>query len=104
VEWLTRITRIPHRGEIEGGICARRNEDFAADTEDRYFVYQGRAFARTGSVPEVVEIAARKIQSQFFTVDTVQRRDGVTRIVELGDGQVSDRKQWSAEQLLKILQ
>jgi hypothetical protein len=92
-----------YRGEIEGGICARRIEDFDHDTEDRYFVFRGTAHGRSGSVPEVVEIAARRIESPFFTVDTVRRRDGVTRIVELGDGQVSDRKKWTAQQLLSVL-
>jgi len=93
-----------YRGEIEGGICARRVEDFDHDTEDRYFVFRGTAHAREGSVPEVVEVAARRIDSPFFSVDTVRRRDEVTRIVELGDGQVSDRKMWTAQQFLRVLQ
>jgi hypothetical protein len=97
---ITDLARIPevvarmrsYRGEIEGGICARRVEDFDPGTEERYFVFRGTAYAREGSVPEVVKIATRRIDSPFFTVDTVRRRDGKTRIVELGDGQVSDRK------------
>jgi hypothetical protein len=108
---VTDLARIPevmakmkmYRGEIEGGICARRVEDFDHDTEDRYFVFRGTAHDRESSVPEVVEIAARRIDSPFFTVDTVRRRDGVTRIVELGDGQVSDRKKWTPQQLISIL-
>jgi hypothetical protein len=109
---VTDLSRIPeviakmkkYRGEIEGGICARRIEDFDHDTEDRHFVFRGTAYAREGSVPEVVEIAARRIVSPFFTVDTVRCRDGVTRIVELGDGQVSDRKKWTARQIISVLQ
>jgi hypothetical protein len=98
------VTRMKQfRGEIEGGICARRIEEFEAGTEERYFVYRGKAHASAGAVPEVVEVAARRISSPFFTVDAARRRDGVTRIIELGDGQVSDRKQWSAEALLEIL-
>jgi hypothetical protein len=108
---VTDLGRIPeviakmkmYRGEIEGGICARRVEDFDPDTEDRYFVFRGTAHAREGPLPEVVKIAAARIDSPFFTVDTVRRRDGVTRVVELGDGQVSDRKKWTAQQLLSIL-
>jgi hypothetical protein len=92
-----------YRGEIEGGICARRIEDFDHDTEDRYFVFRRTAHAREGSVPEVVQIAAARIASPFFTVDTVRRRDGVIRIVELGDGQVSDRKKWTARQFIGVL-
>ena len=108
---ITDLERIPgalekmkmYRGEIEGGICARRIEDFDFETEERYFVFFGKAHARDGSVPEVVEVAAKRIHSSFFTVDTVRRRDGVMRIVELGDGQVSDRKEWSVAQILGVL-
>jgi hypothetical protein len=104
------LSRIPevlaqmkkHRGKIEGGICARRIEAFDPDTEDRYFVFRGKPHGRSGMVPEVVEVAARRIDSPFFTVDTIRRRDGTTRIVELGDGQVSDRKKWTAQQLVRL--
>ncbi len=108
---VTDLARIPevlakmkmYRGEIEGGICVRRVEDFDPDSEDRYFVFRGLAHAREGMAPEVVQIAARRIGSPFFAVDTVRRRDGVTRIVELGDGQVSDRKRWTAQQIVSML-
>jgi len=93
-----------YRGEIEGGICARRIEDFQAGSEDRHFVIRGRAFSRTGSPPKSVVAAAERIASPFFTVDTAVRTDEVVRIVELGDGQVSDLKEWAAERLLVLLQ
>jgi hypothetical protein len=92
-----------YRGEIEGGICARRVEDFDLDSEDRYFVFRGKPFVRTGNVPESVATAAQRIASPFFSVDVARRRDGVLRIIELGDGQVSDRKNWEPNQLLGIL-
>jgi hypothetical protein len=91
-----------YRGEIEGGLCARRLEDFDPETEERYFVFKGKPFSRNDSLPGVVHIAADRISSPFFTVDTALRRDGTIRIIELGDGQVSDRKKWTAEQLLQI--
>ena len=31
------------------------------------------------------------------------RKDGIQRIVELGDGQVSDRKKWKAADLIELL-
>ena len=92
-----------YRGEIEGGLCARRIEDFMSETEERYFVFKSRPFCRCGSVPDVVRTAAERIDSPFFTVDTIQRRDAITRIIELGDGQVSDRKKWTVSQLLDVL-
>ncbi|MBN9692396.1 MAG: ATP-grasp domain-containing protein [Verrucomicrobia bacterium] len=93
-EVLTRMRK--YRGTIEGGVCARRLESFLPDSEDRYLVSDGRVYGRSGPIPEVVRFAAERIASPFFTVDTTQRDDGTIRIIELGDGQVSDRKQWSA--------
>jgi hypothetical protein len=108
--FITDLNRVPeiiakmkkYRGQIEGGVCARRLEEFDHETEERYFVYRGTAYSRNDSMPEAVGIAANRIDSPFFTVDTIRRRDGVIRIVELGDGQVSDRKKWTAPQLTAI--
>lgn len=91
-----------YRGQIEGGLCARQIEDFDPATEERFFVFRGRPFSRNDFVPDVVHEAAVRINSPFFTVDTVKRRDGIVRIIELGDGQVSDGKQWSAVQLVGL--
>lgn len=78
---------------IEGGVCARRLEDYHPASEKRYFVWRGKAHAHDGDVLEIVHEAAKLVSSQFFTVDVARRSDGVLRIVEQGDGQVSDRKQ-----------
>ena len=99
---LERMTKF--RGEIEGGVCARRIEEFDSKSESRHFVYQGKPFSRTGDTPEIVTTAAQRILSPFFSVDVARRRDGVLRIIELGDGQVSDRKDWTARELLQIFQ
>lgn len=88
-----------YRGEIEGGICVRRVEDFVAETERRFFVVNGRAYAAHAAdpIPEAVRVCAGRISSDFFSVDIVQRTDAVTRVVEVGDGQVSDLVGWSAQ-------
>jgi hypothetical protein len=86
------------RGEIEGGLCVRRVEPFVADSERRYFVLDGKAFSASGDpVPELVERVAPRIPSRFFSVDVIRRVDGVMRVVEVGDGQVSDLVGWSAK-------
>lgn len=92
-----------YRGQIEGGICVRQREDYQQETERRYFVCQGRAYGADGVVPALVETCAQRIDSPFFSVDVVQRADGVLRIVELGDGQVSDGKEWPAEGFAQML-
>jgi hypothetical protein len=99
---LERMTK--YRGEIEGGLCARRIEEFDSKSENRYLVYRGEPFSRTGDTPDIVATAAQHIFSPFFSVDVAQRRDGMLRIIELGDGQVSDRKDWTARKLLEIFQ
>ena len=87
-----------YRGEIEGGICVRRVEDFVPESETRYFVLYGTGYAATDGtpIPDVVRQCAERIPSPFFSVDVAQRRDGVLRVVEIGDGQVSDLVGWSA--------
>jgi hypothetical protein len=37
------------------------------------------------------------LPSKFFSVDVARRADGRLRVVEVGDGQVSDLVGWSAE-------
>lgn len=94
---------LKYRGQIEGGLCARRLEDYDTSTERRYFVWQGQPHSDTGEVPQVVADAASRVASPFFTVDVALRSDGVLRVIELGDGQVSDRKHWSSNSLIRML-
>ena len=45
---------------------------------------------------------AEAIPGPFFSVDVAFRTDGVERIVEIGDGQVSDLVGWSVERFANI--
>ena len=93
-----------YRGIIEGGVCARQIEDFVPDSEVRYFVFQGKVHGPSSeAIPEIVEVAAQRIASPFFSVDTAVRTDEKLRIIELGDGQVSDLKSWNTDQFMQIL-
>jgi hypothetical protein len=86
-----------YRGRIEGGICVRRVEEFVPGSEQRYFVLKGVGYAAEGGpVPRVVHQCAERVVSPFFSVDVAQRSDGELRVVEIGDGQVSDLVGWSA--------
>ncbi len=91
-----------YRGAIEGGVCVRRFESLLSNTEERYFVYKGTAYGRDGLVPDLVDKIAAAIDSPFFSVDTVLSADCKLRLIELGDGQVSDRKRWPAETFAKM--
>lgn len=86
-----------YRGRIEGGICVRRVEDFVTESERRYFVLLGIGYSASDAepVPEVVRRCAERVPSPFFSVDVIRRQDGQLRVVEVGDGQVSDLVGWS---------
>lgn len=92
-----------YRGQIEGGVCVRRREEYIEESERRYFVVRGRCFSADRIIPPIVEQCASLIPSPFFSVDVIKRLDGVLRVVELGDGQVSDRKDWSAASFAEVL-
>src|ERR1041385_4137630 len=85
------------RGSIEGGFCVRRVQDFLAETERRFFVINGAPYAQAGEIPEIVHEAAKRLPNRFYSVDVIKRRDGAFRIVEIGDGQVSDLVGWTPE-------
>jgi ATP-grasp domain, R2K clade family 3 len=91
-----------YRGQVEGGVCVREYEELQNESEERYFVFKQRAFSRDGLIPEIVEKIAARIQSPFFSVDIVLNAEGVPRLIELGDGQVSDRKKWSADRFVSM--
>jgi hypothetical protein len=90
------------RGTIEGGFCVRRVESFLPETERRYFVFDSIPHSASGAVPSIVLQCAQRIRSRFFSVDVVQRSDGVSRVVEIGDGQVSDLVGWTPQQFVSI--
>ncbi len=93
-----------YRGMIEGGLCVRRIEDFVPDTEQRYFVLNNKPYSSDPKavIPSIVFECASRIDSKFFSVDVVSRTDGELRIVEIGDGQVSDLVGWSLENFINI--
>jgi hypothetical protein len=97
------ISLIEHfRGDIEGGICIREFEDFDIETEDRYFVLNGVPYSREGVYPSLLGEIAHRVNSRFYSVDLVKNRQGLYRLVELGDGQVSDRKKWTPSQFFNM--
>ena len=93
-----------YRGTLEGGLCIRRVEDFLPETERRYFVLKHKPYCadQGATIPKIVFDCADRIASEFFSVDVVQRTDGQLRIVEIGDGQVSDLVGWSVNRFIDI--
>lgn len=94
-----------YRGTIEGGLVVRRLEPLRPETERRYFVLDGQPWAASSAqvIPRVVFDAAERItESHFFSVDVAVRSDGALRIVEIGDGQVSDLVGWSEARFVEM--
>ena len=90
------------RVELEGGIVLRKLEYYLPNTEQRYFVWQGKVYSASNFIPELAWQIAAKHSAPFYTIDLIQHFDGSWRLVEIGDGQVSDRKQWAAETFCNI--
>ena len=88
----------------DSGLSIRRVEDFIAGSERRYFVLNQAPYAAepAAAIPKPVIFCAGAIPSPFFSVDVARRADGVERIVEIGDGQVSDLVGWSVERFIDI--
>ena len=91
------------RGGIEGGVIVRQIESYLSETETRYFVFNGKPYGPKGTAPQIVHNIAARIDAPFYSVDIIQREDGVLRLVELGDGQVSDKKMWSADTFTQMI-
>lgn len=91
------------RGQIEGGLCVRRIEDFLPETEKRFFVLNNKPYAPDDEeIPEIVRRCAERVHLPFYSLDIIQRRDGVWRVVEIGDGQVSDLVGWSVNRFVEL--
>ncbi|WP_063011482.1 ATP-grasp domain-containing protein [Nocardia kruczakiae] len=88
--------------DLTGGFVLRRFEDLAAE-EVRTWWVDGRCRLAgphpdtpdrmPASEPDLsaIEPLVREIGCRFVTVDFALRSDGVWRVLEVGDGQVSDR-------------
>ncbi|MEM7533617.1 MAG: ATP-grasp domain-containing protein [Chloroflexota bacterium] len=92
-----------YRGEVEGGVAIRRVEHYRVETECRYFVVHGTPYAPDGNVPTLVQEIANRIRAPFYSVDVIENKAGELRLVELGDGQVSDRKTWPLSKFVEVI-
>jgi len=97
------------RGKLEGGICVRRVEKLT--DERRFFVIQGRTIGVSGEwakvdtngIYDLLETVRTRVASPFYSVDIAIRDDGQPRVVEIGDGQVSDLVgNWTPEAFANI--
>ena len=84
--------------------------DFIAlrpDSERRFFVVQGQAYGAGGvALPAVLQPALAALRPRlFYSLDVAETLAGQPVLVEVGDGQVSDLKEWPvAEFGARVLQ
>ncbi|CAN5840766.1 ATP-grasp domain-containing protein [soil metagenome] len=92
-----------YRGFIEGGVCLRRFEPYLPGSERRYFVVRGQGYAAEGdNLPDIVTTCAERLDSPFFSVDVAQLDSGALRVVEVGDGGVSDLVGWTPKHFVSL--
>jgi hypothetical protein len=93
-----------YRGSLEGGVCLRVVEEYVAGSEERYFAVGRRAFGRDGAAPPaMVREVAERLDAPFASIDVAMRSDGTLRLVEVGDGQVSEKKRWDLPDFVRVL-
>jgi hypothetical protein len=95
-----------YRGSIEGGICIREFEEYLPETETRFFAINGVPFGphQTNIIPSIVYECCSKISHPFFSIDVIKTKNAEYRIVEIGDGQVSDYVGWELNRFVDVLQ
>jgi hypothetical protein len=86
--------------DLQGGLVFRAYEDFGDSPEARVWWVDGAPVLVTAHpdtpaqtpAPDLAHISAavHNLGCRFVTTDVAQRRDGVWRVIEVGDGQVSD--------------
>ena len=91
-----------YRGFIEGGICIREYENYLPESEERYFYYNGKYHSRDNRLPSIIESIESSIDCPFYSIDVIRDDQGNDRIVEIGDGQVSDFKNWTVNTFTAI--
>ena len=84
-------------------LFVREFVELSNQLEQRFFVVRGDAFGAGEAVlPEALKPALKTLQNRwFYTVDVAYTQAGNPIIIEIGDGQVSDTKEWSVEELYR---
>jgi len=92
-----------HRGDIEGGITLRKVEQFRPETEIRYFIFGDKIYSPNTNIPSIVEEISKRHRAPFYSVDIIENHEGQHRLIEIGDGQVSDKKTWNTEEFCNLI-
>jgi len=87
------------RQELTTGtpLFVRDFADLKPDSARRFFVVRGQAIGAAGaSVPNALQAAVNSLRPRlFYSFDVAETLAGQPVLVEVGDGQVSDLKEWT---------
>ena len=86
-----------YRGFIDGGIALRKVINLNEDCENRYFVFNGNILSNDEYIPELVFSIAKIHNAPFYTIDIGKTVENEDILIEIGDGQVSDLKNWNID-------
>jgi hypothetical protein len=77
-------------------LVVRAFVELAEQAEERYFAVQGSVYGAAGrTFPAALQSVIAQLQTRwFYTIDVAYTRQGQPLIIEIGDGQVSDTKEW----------
>ncbi|TYZ11450.1 hypothetical protein FY528_07080 [Hymenobacter lutimineralis] len=78
-------------------LFVRQYVPLTADSERRFFVVAGTAYgAEKTSLPTALQPVLDALKPRlFYSLDVALTQAGVPVVVEVGDGQVSDLKEWT---------
>lgn len=101
-EVLNEMRRV--RTRIEGGIALRKVYTVDTASETRFFVREGTVYSpkhASEDMQEMVAEVAKRHAAPFYSVDVIHTVEGL-KVVEIGDGQVSDHVGWELSEFVKI--
>jgi len=104
---LAELEAILRKHEIASGepLFIREFVALADQPEERFFAVRGAAFGASGQpLPTRLQPALAALQSRWlYTIDVAYTTAGEAIIIEIGDGQVSDTKEWPLANLYQVL-
>jgi hypothetical protein len=99
---------LQYKGFVEGGLVFRKFEQFEQNSETRFFVINNKLYyPKSSNVTEdMIDFAytvMSKHNSFFYSIDIVKKNNDF-KVIEIGDGQVSDMVGWNINDFVKIFE
>lgn len=104
---LADVAALLHKHDVvaDEQLFIREFVALADQPEERFFAVRGAAFGASGQpFPAALQPALDALQSRWlYTIDVAYTTAGEAIIIEIGDGQVSDTKEWQLANLYRTV-